>query len=82
MSGMVPDLSLEDHIYQAEDLISLTSINSLPSGELKRPDSHSMTSCDTCCMETDATEKGMMDVQVHHRSNSYQVHLLKQLLLF
>ena len=75
---MVPNLSLEDHIYQVEDMISLTSTNSMPTRELSSPDSHSVRSCDTCCMETEPTEKGMMDVHVvpaaYHRSNSNQVH--------
>jgi len=76
LSGLVPNLSLEDHIYQVDDLISLTSQTSLPNRELSSPDSHSIRSCDTCCMETEPTEKGVMDVQVvpaaYHRSNSNQ----------
>jgi len=76
LSGMVPNLSLEDHIYQVDDLISLTSQTSLPNRELSSPDSHSIRSCDTCCMETEPTEKGVMDVQVvpaaYHRTNSNQ----------
>jgi len=75
LSNIVPNLSIEDHLYQAEELIGLTSSNSLPR-EVSSPDSHSVRSCDTCCMETEPTEKGVMDVRVipaeYHRSNSNQ----------
>eukprot|EP00090_Calanus_glacialis_P014030 TRINITY_DN22662_c0_g1_i2.p1 TRINITY_DN22662_c0_g1~~TRINITY_DN22662_c0_g1_i2.p1 ORF type:complete len:378 (-),score=117.05 TRINITY_DN22662_c0_g1_i2:158-1291(-) len=76
LSSMVPNLSLEDHIYQAEDMISMTNTTSMPTREVSSPDSHSVRSCDACCMETEPTEKGMMDVRVvpaaYHRSNSNQ----------
>ena len=74
LSSMVPNLSLEDHIYQAEDMISMTNTTSMPTREVSSPDSHSVRSCDACCMETEPTEKGMMDVRVvpaaYHRSIS------------
>ena len=57
-------------------MISMTSTTSMPTRELSSPDSHSVRSCDACCMETEPTEKGMMDVRVvpaaYHRSNSNQ----------
>ena len=81
LSSLVPKLSLEDHIYQAEELINLTNSNSMPGREVSSPDS--IRSCDSCCIETEPTEKGMMDVRVvpaaYHRSNSNQVsQYLKQ----
>ena len=77
LSGLVPCLSLEDHIYQAEDLISLNSMASLSTTELVNLDRHSLRSCGTYSMESDIEEKGFMDVKVipsaFHRSNSKQV---------
>ena len=80
---MVPNLSLEDTIYNAEELISLTRTNSMPTRDLSIPDSIRSCDPDNCCMETEPTEKGMMDVCVvpaaYHRSNSNQVNNLKAL---
>ena len=77
LSGLVPCLSLEDQIYQADSLVSLNSIASLPSTEPFSLSSHSTGSCGTFSMEVGAEEKGFMDVKVtpaaFQRSNSKQV---------
>jgi len=75
LSGLVPKLSLEDQIYPPEDLINLSGASSnLPKRDLSSPDS--INSCDTCCVENEPTEKGIMDVRVqpaaYHRTNSNQ----------
>ena len=71
------NLSIEDHIYQVVDLISMTT-TSMPTMEVSSPDSHSVHSCDTWSMDEEPTERGMLDVRVvpalYHRTNSNQVH--------
>ena len=84
LSSLVPNLSLEDHIYQAEELITATGaggagavlgVGHLP-GRGPSPDSHSVRSCESCCMEVEPTERGRLEVCVlpaaFHRSDSYQ----------
>jgi hypothetical protein len=77
LSGLVPCLSLEDHIYQADDFISLNSMASLSTTEPVSLDRRSLRSCGNYSMESDMDEKGFMDVKVipaaFHRSNSKQV---------
>eukprot|EP00092_Neocalanus_flemingeri_P020369 GFUD01022067.1.p1 GENE.GFUD01022067.1~~GFUD01022067.1.p1 ORF type:complete len:449 (-),score=114.34 GFUD01022067.1:342-1688(-) len=69
MLSRVPNMSLDDHAYQSEDLISTTR----EENSLER---HSVKSCDTRYMEPEPTERGLMDVRVipaaFHRSNSHQ----------
>ena len=85
LSSLVPGLSLEDHIYQAEDLISLTGGGTMGRGERQSPDSvgrarsqsaASVRSCESCCLDTEAEARGRLEVSVvpasYHRSNSYQ----------
>ena len=75
LSGLVPCLSLEEQIYQADDLVSLSR---QASTEPLCQDSQSSGSCQTFSMDSDPEEKGFMDVKVipasFHRSNSQQVH--------
>jgi len=82
LSSLVPNLSLEDHIYQAEELITATGgagavlgAGHLP-GRGPSPDSHSIRSCESCCMEVEPTERGRLEVCVlpaaFTRSDSYQ----------
>ena len=72
----VPHLSLEDHIYQAEDLISLTGQDSVGLGLPRSQSASSGRSCESCCLDTEAQHKGRLEVTVtpasYRRSNSYQ----------
>ena len=84
LSSLVPGLSLEDHIYQAEDLISLTGSGTVARDRqspdsVGRPRSQSAASgrsCESCCLDTEAQHRGRLEVSVvpaaYHRSNSYQ----------
>ena len=79
LSSLVPNLSLEDHIYQAEDLISLSQTSGARGGgggvspdtvnnERMRSSSvnsnHSLHSGDSCCLDPVPTHRGRMEVTV------------------
>jgi len=76
LSSLVPNLSLEDHIYQAEELISLTDTAVDSVGQARSHSVSSVRSCDSCCLDTAAQHRGRLEVVVtpasYHRSNSYQ----------
>lgn len=77
LSNLVPNLSLEDHIYQAEDLISLSQTSGARGGGVS-PDTvnnermrsssvnsnHSLHSGDSCCLDPVPTHRGRMEVTV------------------
>ena len=76
LSSLVPHLSLEDHIYQAEDLITLTGSGLDSVGQPRSQSASSVRSCESCCLDTEAQHRGRLEVSVvpaaYHRSNSYQ----------
>jgi len=77
LSNLVPDLSLEDHIYQPDDLISISqsgahgSVRNGVSPDTVQPyrsssvaSNHSIHSGDSCNLEPVPTHRGRMDVSV------------------
>jgi len=76
LSSLVPNLSLEDHIYQADDLIALTGSGLDGVGQPRSQSASSLRSCESCCLDTEAQQKGRLEVRVtparYQRSDSYQ----------